>query len=101
MSVGSLHRLYKSLYLYIFTLILIYFKDSILDNSRLCNRGPDGNSTETIDLSDNESALFMGHVLHLRGDKMADQPAKDSEGNLLLWNGEIFSGINVRKYRFG
>ena len=29
---------------------------------------------------------------------MAEQPATDSLGNILLWNGEIFGGVNVRTF---
>ncbi|XP_006823674.1 asparagine synthetase domain-containing protein 1-like, partial [Saccoglossus kowalevskii] len=37
---------------------------------------------------------FSGHVLHLRG-SLTPQPLQDQSGNILLWNGEIFGGINV------
>lgn len=33
-------------------------------------------------------------VLHLRG-KFTSQPLKDDMGNALLWNGEIFGGVEV------
>ncbi|XP_060576699.1 asparagine synthetase domain-containing protein 1-like [Ruditapes philippinarum] len=69
--------------------------DDILKKSRLCNRGPDKSKDVKIDIAEHLSAVFTGHVLHLRGDEMAVQPAQDSQGNLLLWNGEIFGGINV------
>ena len=39
------------------------------------------------------------NVLHLRGDDIAKQPIQDDDGNILTWNGEIFSGMNVR-HRF-
>ncbi|XP_072172747.1 asparagine synthetase domain-containing protein 1-like [Diadema setosum] len=37
---------------------------------------------------------FIGQVLHLRGEPTA-QPVSDDAGNILLWNGEIFGGIEV------
>uniref|UniRef100_A0A3Q1GGE8 Asparagine synthetase domain-containing protein 1 n=1 Tax=Acanthochromis polyacanthus TaxID=80966 RepID=A0A3Q1GGE8_9TELE len=39
--------------------------------------------------------LFSAHVLHMRG-LLTPQPAQDSAGNILLWNGEIFGGLPVR-----
>ncbi|KAJ8247174.1 hypothetical protein GJAV_G00259610 [Gymnothorax javanicus] len=38
--------------------------------------------------------LFSGHVLHMRG-SMTPQPAEDDQGNVLLWNGEVFGGLPV------
>ncbi|XP_038056294.1 asparagine synthetase domain-containing protein 1-like isoform X2 [Patiria miniata] len=38
--------------------------------------------------------LFSGHVLHQRG-TLTPQPLEDLDGNVLLWNGEIFGGIQV------
>ena len=37
---------------------------------------------------------FIGTVLHLRG-ILSPQPLCDDEGNVFLWNGEIFDGIKV------
>lgn len=37
---------------------------------------------------------FFGQVLHLRGDP-TPQPVEDEQGNILLWNGEVFDGIEV------
>ena len=37
---------------------------------------------------------LVGTVLHLRGTK-TPQPLEDECGNVLLWNGEIFGGIEV------
>ncbi|KAG7259194.1 LOW QUALITY PROTEIN: hypothetical protein CRUP_025021, partial [Coryphaenoides rupestris] len=41
--------------------------------------------------------LFSTHVLHIRGGTLTPQPMRDAAGNVLLWNGEIFSdgGISV------
>ncbi|XP_022105426.1 asparagine synthetase domain-containing protein 1-like isoform X2 [Acanthaster planci] len=39
-------------------------------------------------------AFFTGHVLRQRG-TLTSQPMEDSDGNVLMWNGEIFAGIKV------
>lgn len=36
--------------------------------------------------------LFSAHVLHMRG-LLTPQPLEDDAGNILEWNGEIFSGL--------
>ena len=41
------------------------------------------------------NGLFCGSVLHQRGN-LTPQPLEDEGGNVLLWNGEIFGGIEVR-----
>lgn len=38
--------------------------------------------------------LFSAHVLHMRG-LLTPQPLEDDAGNVLEWNGEIFSGLWV------
>lgn len=38
--------------------------------------------------------LFSAHVLHMRG-LLTPQPLEDDAGNVLEWNGEIFSGLPV------
>lgn len=35
-------------------------------------------------------------VLGLRGREVVSQPVQDDDGNVLLWNGEVFGGIEVR-----
>ena len=45
------------------------------------------------------SLSLVGTVLHLRGSK-TPQPLEDEYGNILLWNGEIFGGIEVYVFRF-
>ncbi|XP_052775057.1 asparagine synthetase domain-containing protein 1-like isoform X2 [Mya arenaria] len=67
----------------------------IIEQGRLSNRGPDSSNTVHTCVSNNVSALFSGHVLHLRGKQIVEQPTRDEAGNLLLWNGEIFGGIQV------
>lgn len=60
----------------------------------ISRRGPDVSELHTIQLTDRAAGLIRGCVLHLRGDP-TPQPVIDSCGNALLWNGEIFDGINV------
>lgn len=39
----------------------------------------------------------MATVLHLRGTNTS-QPVEDESGNILLWNGEIFGGLQVQLF---
>jgi asparagine synthetase B (glutamine-hydrolysing) len=57
--------------------------------SAVSNRGP--NSTNTVTTEDN--CWFVGSVLHIQGNQIVDQPYTDTDGNILLWNGEVFSGL--------
>ena len=41
------------------------------------------------------NGVAIGSVLHMRGETVVTQPIKDEEGNILLWNGELFGGIEV------
>jgi asparagine synthetase B (glutamine-hydrolysing) len=50
------------------------------------NRGP--NSLNTITRN---GCSFIGSVLHIQGPKLIDQPYISSDGDVLLWNGEVFS----------
>ena len=57
----------------------------------IARRGPDGQ------LSCEDPAwrgrLWMhAAVLHLRGEVMCGQPARDAAGNALCWNGQVFGG---------
>lgn len=61
----------------------------------LTNRGPDYNKDVTRTVTYPEyKCLFSAHVLQMRGG-LTPQPLQDSAGNLLLWNGEIFGGLEV------
>ncbi len=70
--------------------------DEILKHLKvlLKNRGPDHfEKVRTKIQSQNGQVLiatFVGSVLWLRGEKMTRQPLSDEEGNILLWNGDIF-----------
>ncbi|CAG8476505.1 589_t:CDS:10, partial [Racocetra fulgida] len=44
---------------------------------------------------DNFELDFFGAVLHLRGKSVIKQPLIDNDQNVLLWNGEIFDGLEV------
>ncbi|XP_063792789.1 asparagine synthetase domain-containing protein 1 [Pseudophryne corroboree] len=65
------------------------------ENRNLRRRGPDS-SQQIIgsDRSHDYSCLFSGHVLHLRG-KLTPQPLQDKSGNIFLWNGEVFGGVEI------
>ncbi|XP_053327828.1 asparagine synthetase domain-containing protein 1 [Spea bombifrons] len=61
----------------------------------LQRRGPDSSQhLITCDFNHRYSCFFSGHVLHLRG-KLTPQPLKDKHGNVFLWNGEVFGGIEI------
>ncbi|XP_022318246.2 asparagine synthetase domain-containing protein 1-like isoform X2 [Crassostrea virginica] len=64
--------------------------------SRLKNRGPDASSRAEVAIDPQTHIAFIGHVLHMRGD-LTPQPTGDSHGNYLLWNGEIFGGLQVEE----
>src|SRR4051812_12228496 len=49
-------------------------------------RGPDHSAC--VVREDGALALCAA-VLHMRGERMALQPAEDAAGNFLLWNGEV------------
>lgn len=50
------------------------------------NRGPNSLNTVT-----KNRCSFIGSVLHIQGPKVIDQPYINSDGDVLLWNGEVFS----------
>lgn len=54
------------------------------------NRGPNA-----IGVSDSITGFWaIGSVLHIQGSEIVDQPYVDESGNILLWNGEVFSGMS-------
>ena len=63
-------------------------------------RGPD----RVIEKFENLTPIWFGHfaaaVLWMQGLDLCEQPTIDSAGNILLWNGDIFSGnlVNVVYY---
>lgn len=67
-----------------------------LEEDLLCNlkrRGPDS-SRQVLKSNANYQCVFSGHVLHLRG-ALTAQPLEGERGDVLLWNGEVFSGVQV------
>jgi len=55
----------------------------------LQRRGPD----QQADLVVGAGRIHLGaSVLHMRGGSLEPQPLRDAAGNVLLWNGEVFSG---------
>lgn len=70
-------------------------KQLLSNTSALNHRGPDTHSYRLHNFGRDSQALFYGTVLHFRG-SLTSQPLQGSEnGNVLLWNGEIFGGIEV------
>lgn len=61
----------------------------------LQRRGPDSSRDVTV-TGPNSSyqCLFSAHLLHMRG-LFTPQPVQDHAGNILMWNGEIFGGLEV------
>ncbi|KAG2459369.1 ASND1 protein, partial [Polypterus senegalus] len=63
--------------------------------AKLQRRGPD--CSRHVSRGDSGSGYechFSGHVLHMRG-PLTPQPLEDDDGNVLLWNGEVFGGLAV------
>jgi asparagine synthetase B (glutamine-hydrolysing) len=60
----------------------------------LANRGPDNAGSFTV-LDNNLSLHFVSTVLHIRGVEVSKQPFIDNCNNVLLWNGEVFGGLQV------
>ncbi|CAG8466385.1 6458_t:CDS:10 [Ambispora leptoticha] len=82
-----------------------YFKSILIEQNK--KRGPDAqNYYREILTSSNDNAVkeserndyleFYGATLHLRGQNLVHQPVRDND-RVLLWNGEIFDGIEVSK----
>ncbi|CAK9811679.1 Asparagine synthetase domain-containing protein 1 [Anthophora plagiata] len=55
-------------------------------------RGPDKVGEKFENLTQNWFGHFVGSVLWMQGSNLREQPASDSSGNILLWNGDIFLG---------
>lgn len=67
----------------------------------LARRGPDGFGTVQFHEEVPSCTPFVlcveltASVLHLRGETVVTQPLLDNQGNILLWNGEVFGGTAV------
>lgn len=82
------------------TYIIIHFvssQDCVSACTRLQNRGPDSSSQADVIIDQQNHLVFTGHVLHMRG-PLTPQPARNKRGCCLLWNGEIFGGLQVIIY---
>jgi asparagine synthetase B (glutamine-hydrolysing) len=70
----------------------------------LSARGPDSlNKYELFAPRGNTDFVkidLIASVLHIRGLNICAQPLCDKEGNILLWNGEIFGGLKVNEKYF-
>ncbi|XP_042586421.1 asparagine synthetase domain-containing protein 1-like [Cyprinus carpio] len=62
-------------------------------HENLKHRGP-SSSWDITETTSACSLLFSAHVLHMRG-SLTPQPLQDDNGNMLLWNGEVFGGLRV------
>lgn len=62
------------------------------------NRG--GNAYSEVDLPA-INGIAIGSVLHMRGQEIIAQPVMSEDGDVLLWNGEIFGGIHVHEMKSG
>lgn len=60
----------------------------------ISHRGPDATDTREVKVFGAYHLTLIGHVLHLRG-QLTKQPLQHQNGDLLLWNAEIFGGIEV------
>ncbi|RKP06133.1 hypothetical protein THASP1DRAFT_32045 [Thamnocephalis sphaerospora] len=62
-------------------------------------RGPDAAGEHIVQLNgDGHPSValrFFGATLHLRGDRVTQQPLVDQHGNVLCWNGEVFAGLEI------
>ncbi|CAC5407546.1 Asparagine synthetase domain-containing protein 1 [Mytilus coruscus] len=67
-----------------------------MEYGQIRHRGPDSSNTKEVTISDKHVLTLTGHVLHLRG-QLTSQPLQHQNGDLLLWNGEIFGGIQIRE----
>lgn len=63
------------------------------------NRGPDSCQCHQIKIHGNNKndviVTMYASVLHLRGQTVTRQPLVNASGDALLWNGEVFGGIQV------
>lgn len=57
------------------------------------NRGPDAFGEYK---PDDLNANFMGSVLSMRGMCTTSQPLISPSGDVFIWNGEVFGGLDVK-----
>lgn len=65
----------------------------------IARRGPNHSSTYSFVITENATSStqlqFCASVLHIQGEIMTKQPVVDSDGNVLLWNGQVFGGVEI------
>ncbi|XP_043281244.1 asparagine synthetase domain-containing protein CG17486 isoform X2 [Venturia canescens] len=59
-------------------------------------RGPDYLGEKLENLSDQWRGFFATSILWTQGPQLFKQPCIDTDGNILMWNGDIFSGELAR-----
>lgn len=68
------------------------FNDWLLCKENVDRRGPDIQSEHSVVIDEKWQGIFAASVLWMQGDDPVVQPCLDNQGNILLWNGDIFSG---------
>ncbi|EFN83342.1 Asparagine synthetase domain-containing protein 1 [Harpegnathos saltator] len=68
------------------------FKQWSICKDLIATRGPDHLADTHITLSHEWQGYFAGAVLWMQGSNITIQPSLDNNGNMLLWNGDLFSG---------
>jgi asparagine synthetase B (glutamine-hydrolysing) len=71
-----------------------FFQARLLEDS-VRNRGPDYYGVEEIKLNEIWNGFFAASILHTQGDELTKQPVRNSDNDILLWNGDIFGGVIV------
>nr|XP_057938565.1 asparagine synthetase domain-containing protein 1 [Doryrhamphus excisus] len=75
-----------------------HFKPDNVLFEHLKRRGPNSSKDCIVTGSNHHhhhyQCFFSAHVLHMRG-LLTPQPIEDTTGNILVWNGEIFGGLEV------
>ncbi|KAI8978629.1 asparagine synthase-domain-containing protein [Pilobolus umbonatus] len=61
-------------------------------------RGPDAQQLVAIQIQNKHDLQFYSTVLHLRGLETVSQPLRNTTGDILCWNGEIFSGLEIKPH---
>jgi asparagine synthetase B (glutamine-hydrolysing) len=74
--------------------MILFVQDCLRPDSLVGRRGPDADKILLHTTWSRLSAAVAGYVLHLRGE-LTPQPLTNDHGDFLLWNGEIFGGIEV------
>lgn len=84
------------IFILIFSYIIFHFQWDGCKNF-ITSRGPDKLVKNFTTLTDTWCGHFAASILWMQGLKLVEQPLIDSSGNILLWNGDVFSGslVNV------